>query len=220
MRFIYIAAWVWVAGSSTLTLALPTPASEIGGNPTTSVGVAATHSALAPRQDWDWGPATTAFISAIPQPTYGQPSPQPSDDGSWVSYDDVPVASETPKLPADGGYTAPPDKFGSRAMLVVFGVIGFVVLILAVWAFIAHRHGRHPFACFGRCTRRKTDTEVARGDSTTSDIPLVGAGRHYDHRPVPVQPQMPPVPTNQFPQPAHLDMPRRPLSDPEWARRF
>lgn len=109
--------------------------------------------------------------------------------------------------------------FGSRSVLVVFGVVGVVVLALIVWAVVAHRNGRRPFACFGGCGGRKTDVEAAERGSMGSDIPLTGAGRHYDRRPVSVQPQQMPLPAPQRPEPVQYQVPRRPVSA-EWARGF
>jgi hypothetical protein len=121
---------------------------------------------------------------------------------------------------AELNYTFAREKFGSRAMLVLFGVIGIVVLVIIVWAVIAQRKRRRPFACFGGCAGHRKDPAITRSGFVDSDLPLMGAGHHYDHRPVSIQPQPFPMPALQRPQSVQYQIPRQPVAEPEWARHF
>ena len=144
--------------------------------------------------------APTQITTLKPTGVY-EPS-QPIAEASMVSYSytDIPTTTTTPQSQEKITYAR--DHFGSRSMLVAFGAVGVVMLVITVWAIIAHRKGRRPFACFGGCCGRNQDTEAARLDPIDSDIPLVGAGRHYDRRPVSVQPRPIPMPAPQRPKPA------------------
>lgn len=120
-----------------------------------------------------------------------------------------------PKRKKDNIYKAPRDKFGAVAVLATIGVVGAVFCMVAVWAVIAHRNGRRPFAC---CGGRKKNNEVARGGSMDSEIPFAGAGRYFDRRPVSLQPHSFPMARLQGPQPAQCQKHRH--SDADWVRVF
>jgi|SRR5690242_14533308 len=202
MRFNSTIACFCATGSLFVTLAVPIVQSKTGTSTTrcglpTSVQTATPESAFMLRQNCDEEPAVTSPPLVLAQPIYVQRAPQPSGDASWIAYDGVPTASAMPPVqPLDN---APNDKFGSRAMLAVFVVLGLVILIVIVWACVAHRNGLHPFARFGHCTGRKNNAATARSGSAASDLSLAGAGRHYDCRPCSVQLQQQPMPQPQRP---------------------
>lgn len=224
MHFTHTSACLLAAGSLTVTLGLPVSTSEnlcISTIPTT---LAESLPNLAPRQEWGWAPASSvptygAYSPPIPTFVY---TPQPSAVVPSVSYSytNVPTATAPAEAQENNIYNAPRDTFGTRAMLTVFGVVGAVVLVIAVWAIIAHRNGRRPCACFGGCFGRKKDSRISRGGSMDSDIPLTGAGRHFDRRPVSMQPQPVPMAAPQRPKPAQHQVPRQPMPDAEWASVF
>ncbi|KZM22704.1 hypothetical protein ST47_g6121 [Ascochyta rabiei] len=174
---------------------------------------------LGSRQDLDSASATgppiarTALVDDPLQPSVLVPP---------VSNTSADLPTVIPVLEAQVEYTPKRDNFGSRSILVVFGVIGVLVLIVTVWAIIAHRDGRRLFACFGGCSGRGKDVEAARSGSMDSDIPFIGAGRHCDRRPVSIQPQLcpMPMPAPQRPEPVRHEIPRRPVVELEWARQF
>ena len=224
MRFTYTTACVLAAGSLTSTLALPVNTSTTDRMHSMSTMPVSVNMALAPRQEQQWTPAPSAAASIPPQSTFIYDPPQPSTITPTIPYSstDVPPATPTSQTQDTQTYTAPQDKSGSRAMLILFGVLGALVSIVLLWAVTAQRNRRRPFSCFGNCTRtrRKTDPEQARPGSTDSDISLVGAWRHYDPRPVSVQLQPGLVLGPQRPQPVRCQDTSRVRDEPEWARGF
>lgn len=186
---------------------------------TTTATAVPAHSTLAIRQEWGWSPSSST-------PVYGESSSlapasshaeQPSVVGPSVSYSYTIMPTATVPTQAQEGniYNAPRDRFGTGVILATCGVLGAILVMLAIWAVIAHRNGRRPFAC---CGGGKQNNSIARGGPMESDIPFSGAGRHFDRRPVSVQPQ--PVTTTQpqRPRPAQYQMPRHP--DADWVAVF
>ncbi|KAJ4983291.1 hypothetical protein SVAN01_11218 [Stagonosporopsis vannaccii] len=146
------------------------------------------------------------------QPACVEPGSQNFVDGSSISNDNVTAADEGSQAQTDTQINAPRNKFGTSAMLAIFTILGIIVLVIAVWAFIAHRDGRRPSVCFGSCTGCRGNA----GDARSSNMEPTGAGRHYDHRHVWTQAQPIPMPTPQYPQATLYVIPRRPLPQPEW----
>lgn len=219
MRFTHIAAFLLAVGSMTTTVALPLSASEHPCMSTMTATAVPSHFTLAPRQAWGWSPSSSTRV-------YGEWSPrvsarsyaeQPSAVAPYVSYSytDMPTATALTEAQEDNIYNARRDKFGSGAVLATCAVVGIVFVIITIWAIIAHRNGRRPFAC---CGDRKNDNGAARSGSMDSDIQFAGAGRHFDRRPVFMQPQPFPVAHPQRPQPAMYQMPRHP--DADWVAVF
>ncbi|KAF1361570.1 hypothetical protein EJ07DRAFT_154339 [Lizonia empirigonia] len=206
-----------------MTLALPAGTSTVDCMLSFPTNTVTSESFLVPRQEWDWAPATsTQDWATTSEPTSVHDLLQPQVGAPITSYSqtDVPSATTAPKSQDEAAYTPARDNFGSRSILVIVGVVGVVVLVVLIWAIIAHRTGQRPFACFGGCRGRNKDIEAARSGSMNSDIPLVGAGRHYDRRPVSVQPQPFPMAEPQRPEPVQHQTLRLPVAKPEWARQF
>jgi hypothetical protein len=222
MRFNCSTACCLAAGSLTTTLALPLSTSTMNCMSPQAMKLVLHKAAISKCQEWHWTPAAYALASIPPQPTFVYSPPQPSVAVPSISYSftDLPTATSTTQAQADLSYTPAREKFGSRAMLVLFGVIGIVILVVTVWAVIAQRKRRRPFACFGGCAGHKKDAAITRSGSVESDLPLMGAGHHYDRRPVSMQPQLFPMPAPQRPQPVQYQIPRQPDAEPEWARHF
>jgi hypothetical protein len=222
MRFSQIIACVFVAGSFTTALAVPIKTQEVDCmSSSLPTKTSTSDPTLVPRQDWNW--PTHESIPAwtpIPEPILVYTPAQPSAIIPSVSYTAVPSATTTPQ--PHNNETKEPKKleFGSISTLMVFTCIGIVLLVVFIWAVVAHSKGQRPFACLGGCRGRKKNVETAQRGSTTLNIPLTGAGRHYERRPVSMQPQPLPMPSPQRPKPVQQQIPRRPLSEPEWAKDF
>lgn len=173
------------------------------------------HFTLTPRQAWGWSPSsyTRVYGEWSPRVSARSYAEQPSAIAPYVSYSytDMPTATAPTEAQEDNIYNAPRDKSGSSVVLATCAVVGIVFVIITIWAIIAHRNGRRPFAC---CGGRKKDNGAARSGSIDSDIPFAGVGRHFDRRPVSMQPQPFPVAQPQRPQPAMYQMPRH--SDADW----
>jgi hypothetical protein len=219
MRFTYSTYLLLAAGSLTAVSALPLSTSEHPCMSTMTTSTVTAYSILAPRQEWDWTPVSSVpeyGAWSTPIPTYAH-APEPSAVMPSISYSytNMPTATAPTEAQEEHIYSAPRDKFGTGAALATFSVIGIVLFVIAIWAFIAHRNGRRPFACFGG---HKKDAGTARSGSMDSDIPFAGAGRHFDHRPVSAQPQLFPMTAPQRPQPAKYQMPRHP--DADWVAVF
>lgn len=169
MHFTHTFACLLAAGSLTVTLGPPVSTSEHPCISTIPTTMAESHPNPALRQEWGRAPAPSVpnygpWSTPIPTFVY---TPQPSAAVPSVSYSYTNVATATVPAEAqqDNFYNAPRDTFGTRAMLTVFGVVGAVVLVIAVWTIIAHRNGRRPCACFGGCFGRKKDARTTRGGS-------------------------------------------------------
>jgi hypothetical protein len=219
MRFTHIAACALAAGSLTMTVALPLSTSEHPCISTITATAVPSQSTLAPRQEWGWSPSssTRAYGEWSPPVSALSYAEQPSAVVSSVShsYTNIPTATAPTEAQEDNIYNAPRDKFGTVAVLAAVGVVGTILCIVAIWAIVAHRNGRRPFAC---CGERKKDIGTVRGGSMDSGIPFAGAGRHFDRRPVSMQPQPLPMAQPQRPQPAQYQAPRHP--DADWVAVF
>lgn len=221
MHYLNWLTYALAAGSLTAISALPAGVLKDGCISSVPTKTVVSVSTLVARQDWSRASTTSDLgWSSSPDPVgMNEPSQRIVDTPAFgPSYTNMPEPTTTP--PSQDNMTYPKDHFGSRSMLVAFGVVGVIVIIVTIWAIIAHRNGRRPLACFGGLCGRKKDLESARSGSTDSNIYLVGAGRHYDRRPVSTQPQPISIPVPQVPAPARHQIPRRPLAEPEWARQF
>ena len=203
MRFTHMAAYALAAGSLEMTTALPASSSEHPCMSTMTATAVPSHLTSAPSQAWGWplSSSTRVFGEWLPPVAAVSYAEQPSAVVHSVSYSytNMPTATAPSETQEDNVYTAPRDKFGAVAVLATIGVVGAILCIVAVWAVIAHRNGRRPFAC---CGDRKKDNGAARGGSMDSEIPFAGAGRYFDGRPVSVQPQPFPMAQPQRRQPA------------------
>lgn len=207
MRFSRSFAFIAAAGSLRITLALPACTSTVD-----CMSSFPTHTVTSETQNW----ATTLGPTSV----HDLLEPQVGAPPTSYSQTDVPSATTAPKSQDKPAYTPARENFGSRSILVIVGVIGVVMLVVSIWAIIAHRKGQRPFACFSNCKGRNKDIEAARSGSMNSDIPLVGAGRHYDRRPISVQPQPFPMVEPQRLEPVQHQTLRHPVAEPEWARQF
>jgi hypothetical protein len=220
MRFSYTTACFLTVGSLRV-VALPVRIKSLSS----STKVALKDPSLLSSQEWDWTRTeSVAAPTPMTEPTLINIPPHPSVIALSAShsYIDVPTATNTPQAQVDQTYTPRKDKFGSVFTVLVCSIVAAVVVVIVIWAIIAHHNGRRPLACFGGCSGRKCKRGVARQGSMAPDITLNGAGRHYERRPVSMQPQpqSTPIPAHQHPKPTYHQIPRPPVAEPEWAHGF
>jgi hypothetical protein len=124
---------------------------------------------------------------------------------SWVqpvqsSWSEPAMPSWTPSSPTLTTSTANPgivrahrDRFGSIAWTVVGAILALCLMVCIFWAWRVHRRGGKPFDFTGCCTGARRGTDAAPANRS-APVPLSGAGKHYNKRPVANQPPMPMAP--------------------------
>lgn len=200
MHFTRTATYALAAGCLAMVTALPLSTAEY-------LDISAT--ALAPRQELDFPIASS--------PTSYSYTDVPTASSISYSYTNMPTATPPTQAYKTNASHAPAEGFGSVAVLVICVVFGVIVVAGMIWVVFAHRVR----AYFGGCSGEKR-AGSPRGGAGDADIPLAGAGRHFDCRPVSMQPEPQPRPfpvvEPQRPQAVHGQTRRQ--SEPEWVAVF
>lgn len=146
MRFTHIYAFVLATGRLKMTAALPVSTSEHPCMSTMTAIVEPSHSTLAPRQECVWPPSSSVSV-------YGEWSPPESalsyaEQPSAVvrptsySYTDMPTTTAQTQAQEENTHSIVRDKFSTSAVLATCAVVGAILVMVAIWAVIAHRNGQ------------------------------------------------------------------------------